>query len=486
MTGLVAAVVALLVTVAVAGTDAWRTAVAHGWLDDGYHRLVRDAFWHRFDRTAPIALGALVVLALLSAAFRRALPTRQTLARPALLVAATLLARAAAFAYDGLPPYRPNVVLVSIDTLRADRLGTYGSKRPTSPVLDRRLAAEGVVFEQAFSHSPKTTPSHMTMLTSLYESVHGVGLWAREAAPVLNPRVHTLAEILKNAGYATAAFTAGAHMHRERGFVQGFDAYKHGEQLHRALTFLDAHQRRPFFLFFHTYEVHDPYVPPAAVADSLAADPVPAISEAVARIRAGVSGWGKAHKVFWGAVDAGDPRAVRYVSDLYDAGIAQMDGTTLPALLDRLDALGLADDTLVIFTSDHGEAFQEHGRFLHDDLAPETLHVPLVVRLPGRLPAGRRVREPVGLVDLLPTVLDLLSLPVPAQAQGRSLVALATAAGAAAPAVVVGEYPNPPGRRDESARTASLTLVREGGALALFDRVADPGEHHALGSDAAA
>src|SRR6185436_7579183 len=139
----------------------------------------------------------------------------------------------------------------------------------------------------------------------------------------------------------------------------------------------------------------------------------------------GVGGWTQAHKHFWAAVDARDPRHVRYVSDLYDAGIRRMDDTTAPALLDALDELGLAAETLVVFTADHGEAFQEHGRFLHDDLHVETLRVPLVLRFPARLPAGRRVREAVGLVDLLPTILDLLTIPVPAQAQGTSFAALA-------------------------------------------------------------
>src|SRR6185295_17372543 len=106
--------------------------------------------------------------------------------------------------------------------------------------------------------------------------------------------------------------------------------YKHGGQLRRALDYLRAYHRRPFFLFFHTYEVHDPYLPPPAVARAFAADPVPAIADAVERVRAGVGGWTQAHKHFWAAVDARDPRHVRYVSDLYDAGIRRMDDTTAP------------------------------------------------------------------------------------------------------------------------------------------------------------
>jgi arylsulfatase A-like enzyme len=471
--------------VGVAGQQARSTATAHGWIEDGYDRLLRDAFWSRFDENAPMALGGLAAALALLALVRRRMPDRHDLALPLVVVLVATAVRAAAAIHDATCPHRPNVILVSIDTLRADRLGTYGYARPTSPTLDARLTTSGVVFENAWSQSPKTTPSHMTMLTSLYPSAHGIGLWdGSGSAPALNPRVHTLAEILKNAGYATAAFTAGAHMHRDRGFVQGFDVYKHGSQLSRALDYLRGHRGRPFFLFFHTYEVHDPYTPPPALAAAFATAPVPAIAAAVEAIRAGVPGWSQAHKRFWAPVDARDPRHVRYVSDLYDAGIRRMDDSTLTALLDALDALGLADDTLLIVTSDHGEAFQEHGRFLHDDLHRETLHVPLVMRFPSRLPAGRRVPQAVGLVDLLPTILDLLLLPVPAQAQGASVAALATGAEeVTAPAAQFAEY-STPGHRLESIRRDGALLVREQDDLTLYDTAADPSEQSALAAGA--
>jgi arylsulfatase A-like enzyme len=139
-----------------------------------------------------------------------------------------------------------------------------------------------------------------------------------------------------------------------------------------------------------------------------------------------------------------------------------MDDRTLTQLLDALDAERLADETLVVFTSDHGEAFQEHGRFLHDDLYPETLRVPLVLRLPHRLPAGRRVAEPVGLVDLVPTVLDLLALPPLRQAQGTSVAGLARGdAGAPAPPAVLADYTTA-GHRFEGIRRDGLALVVDG------------------------
>jgi arylsulfatase A-like enzyme len=473
------ALVALATAIVVAGVEAWRTADAQGWFAAGYHRLVRDAFWYRFDRAAPVALAVVAVLLGVIALVRR---RRPALAGPLAVVALALGARGVALMADRSPA-RPNVLLLSIDTLRADRLGTYGYARPTSPTLDQRLTTGGVVFEHAWSQSPKTTPSHMTMLTSLYPSVHGVALWdGTGPAPSLSPRVHTLAEALKDAGYATAAFTAGGHMHRDRGFVQGFDLFKHGDQLTRLTDFLAARPRRPFFAFFHTYQVHDPYVPPPEVASAFVSDPVPAIAAAVERVLAGVDGWTQAHKLFWAPVNPGDRRHVRHVSDLYDAGIRRMDDATLTTILDALDTQGIANDTLVVFTSDHGEAFQEHGSFLHEDLSPEVLHVPLVLRLPGRLPAGRRVTAPVGLVDLAPTILDLVGLPGLPDAQGVSIADLARGApDDAGPRAVFAEF-SLPGRSYEAIRRDGLTVVRDRDTVRAWNAVADPGEHAALES----
>jgi arylsulfatase A-like enzyme len=154
-----------------------------------------------------------------------------------------------------------------------------------------------------------------------------------------------------------------------------------------------------------------------------------------------------------------------------------MDDGTLAPLLGRLDAVGHADDTLVVLTSDHGEEFLEHGIFMHGDLYRETLHVPLVLRWPGRLPAGLRVAAPVGLVDLMPTLLDLLGLPVPSAAQGTSVAALARGATSPPGNRAFSEYSDATsGRVLESLRDGPLTLVRNGAATRLFDRSSDPGE----------
>src|SRR5262245_33993880 len=254
---LVLVALALAGAAAIAGVAATREATAPGWFPDGLWRLALDVFWRRFDPVAgaglAVVVAALVILRLLG----RWRPAAGCL-RPALVLAGVAIAvRLGALALDRRGPGLPNLVLISIDTLRADRLGTYGYPLPTSPTLDHRLAAEGVTFEHVLSQSPKTTPSHMTMFTSLYPCEHGIELWEGDTAgPVLNPRVDTLAEVLRGAGYATAAFTGGPHMNRARGFDQGFQRYRHDDQLRRSREWLRSHAGQSFFLFFHPYQVH--------------------------------------------------------------------------------------------------------------------------------------------------------------------------------------------------------------------------------------
>jgi arylsulfatase A-like enzyme len=393
-------------------------------------------------------------------------------------LAAVAVVRAAAALLPPVPD-GPNVVLISIDTLRADGLGAYGNRFPTSPTFDAWLAAEGVLFTDVLSQAPKTTPSHMTMLTGLYPAVHGVTMWeGATAEPTLNPRVHTLAELLRNAGWRTVAFTDGGPMHASRGFDHGFQVYTHGTPLARARRWLDrrAPGRRPVFLFFHTFEIHDPYTPPAAWIDQFDPDYRGPILDAVRAIRRGAENWEQAHALFWKAVDANDARAVTFVRRLYEAGIRHMDDMTLARLLADLAARDPSRDTLVVFLSDHGEAFGEHGAFLHDDLFRHTLHVPLVLRWPGRLPAGVRIDAPVRLLDVTPTILDLVGVPAPAYVQGRSLVPLLRGE-ALPPAPVVSEH-GPPHRtpRFQTLRQHGHTLLLQGDHMQLFDLATDPGE----------
>jgi arylsulfatase A-like enzyme len=474
------------VIVAVTATAAGlRTAGDQGYWAAGYRRLVVDEICSRFDPWALAGLGGALLLAALIAVvgWMRGRPapssSRWRGTAVAVLVVVGLL-RLAVAVDAWLVGSGPNLVLVSIDTLRADRLGAYGAGLPTSPTIDRRLAGEGVTFERVLSQSPKTTPSHMTLFTSLYPSVHGVHMWDGAAGgEVLNPTAITLAEVLKNAGWATAAFTGGANVHRSRGFDQGFDVYRHSQQLRRATEWMDAHRRRKFFLFFHTYAVHDPYLPEDRLIQMFAPGYQGPLLDSVRQLRdgrRGVAGWEQASARFWKAVDAGDPAAVRFVGRLYDAVIRGMDEAVMAPLLDHLDRLGLAGNTLVVLTSDHGEAFGEHGAFQHDDLYAGTLHVPLVMRFPQHLEAGRRVAEPARLLDVMPTVLDLLGVAAPPAVQGRSLVPLLRG-GTFAGEEVVSEFSQPRiGRVFESLRRPDLTYIVDGPVERLFDPTRDSAE----------
>jgi len=479
----------------------------HRYLSAGYYRLLADEIWVRFDAW----VGPAIAITLAGLALGRGLQRRATTRQPRAarsweskvakvgrlglpLFGLVLILRGAAALDRHRLAHGPNVVLVSIDTLRADRLGAYGHARPTSPTIDQRLAATGVVFERCLSQSPKTTPSHMTMLTSLYPCVHGIPLWEGAGpGPVLNPAVHTLAEVLKNAGYATGAFTGRGHVHRSRGFGQGFEVYRHRRQYGRepegrsrelgeALEWIGRNRQRKFFLFFHTYAVHDPYLPPLELIDAFDDGGYHgSLRQVVNELRGGTWNWDEAHRVFWDAVDTNDPGAVRFLEHLYDGAIRHADGAIVGAILDRLDELGLAGETLVVLTSDHGEAFGEHGRFLHGDLYVETLHVPLILRFPGRLPAGARVRAPVRLLDLMPTVLDLLEVPAPPEIQGRSLVPLIFTSEPSGEGNVTSEFND--GRKEgrfESIRRGGLTYIVDGQREQLFDHEKDPEERRDL------
>ena len=473
---------ALVATLAAGAAAALRTAAEQDWIAAGFYRLVVRTAWDRFDAWLPLAAAAALVVAALVQLVRwwrrRPAPTGLRAALALLAVLAALRAGAELEAWRAARG--PNLLLVSIDTLRADHLGAYGYDLPTSPTIDARLAGEGVTFTDVYSQSPKTTPSHMTLLTSLYPSVHGVELWQNgKPAHVLNPAVHTLAEILKNAGYATAAFTGGAQIDPVRGFDQGFDLYTVSGQQRRARRWLGRHRWQRFFVFYHTYDVHDPYLPPDEYIRLFDPDYRGRVLDAVHRLRAeggmSVAAWEGISRRFWDSVDRSDPRDVRFVERLYDAGIRRMDSETIRPLLDRLDQLGLARDTLVVFTSDHGEAFGEHGQFQHDDLYAGTVRVPLVLRWPGRLPAGLRIASRVRLIDVMPTILELLGVSAPPSLQGHSLTPLLhdayTGPGAEG---AVSEYSD--GRLYESLRRGGLSYIVDGPEERLFDLVRDPAE----------
>lgn len=315
-----------------------------------------------------------------------------------------------------------NVVLISIDTLRADHLGCYGYERATSPHLDS-LCRESVVFREAIAQAPSTLPSHASILTSLLPAHHGA-LFADKAP--LAQEIITLAELLREEGYRAASFNGGGQIARVWGLDQGFEIYESKGGDHRFKDVIDAGEdwlrqigrstpEQPFFLFLHTYEVHHPYSPTAEDLERFAAGPPPE--------RFGPTVELDELKRLNGGPRPIDQAAAEFIPAAYDAEIRSMD-RGLGRLMEVLDDLGLDDETLIVFTSDHGEEFGEHGWYgwhshtLYDEL----LHVPLILRFPEGKHAGKSVRRPVRSLDIAPTVLDVLGIPVPDQFSGISLL----------------------------------------------------------------
>ena len=284
------------------------------------------------------------------------------------------------------------LVLISIDTLRADRLPVYGYDEIATPSIDK-LARDGVVFESAFSHVPLTLPSHLSIFTGLLPHRHGV---RANVGYAFDPGSQPfLPKLLKRAGYDTGAAISAYPLSRSAGFGAGFDFFDDaddfstvkrsrpgGATLERLLPWLRgrAEGPTPFFLFFHLFEPHQPYDPPT-VFTSPGRSP-------------------------------------------YDAEVAASDHL-VGGLLNELMRLGLYDRSIVVLLSDHGEGLGDHGEIEHGMLLyREVLQVPLIVKLPNNVGASRRIAAPVGLTDVLPTLSDLLGLEMPTSLDGRSQAGL--------------------------------------------------------------
>lgn len=406
-----------------------------------------------------------------------------------------------------------HLLLISIDTLRADRLGVYGYERGTTPHLDA-FARESVVFEEMHSNSSKTASSHMSLFTSLLPTVHKVRNQSARLgllSPSLADNRLTLAQILNRAGYWNAAVTGGANLNPEMGFDKGFRGRFEAVPVDVTEMLTLARDRirqarastQPGFVFLHTYQVHGPYLPPRQELERFVRGTNPILTPRVERLidlpfhrqwaamnpRADQSG----PPAFWSGVETFGAAEAAYLSDLYDAEIAHTDAA-LGALFDDMRSRGWLDDTVVVILSDHGEEFFEHGRFEHDQLHREHLHVPFIMRLPGGRLGGTRIGGLASLIDVLPTLLELLDVQAPENAaplQGTSLV----------PSLLSGRTRNlpvfaervmflPDGEYDAALRGEDSVVMyskRPGtSAVAAFDRRADPRELNDVACGAAA
>lgn len=313
------------------------------------------------------------------------------------------------------PPPTRGYVLISLDTLRADHLSAYGYGRETSPFL-AELAARGTLFERVLAPYPATLVSHMSLFTGLYPPQHAV----YPPDGVLSPEVPTLPELLRAAGFRTAGFTEGGFVAGGFGFARGFESFADPpyeadtdveETFGRGLAFLrELGPDERFFLFLHSYAVHDPYAPPEPWRERFAPrNPEAAVLSTGEILRDANRGRREL-----------PPGAVEDFERLYDGTIAYVD-SVLRAFFAELEALGLAAETTVVLTSDHGEEFREHSRLGHTQLYPESLFVPLLVVSP-RQEEGARIERLVRLVDVAPTLCDLAGVEAPPDLAGESLV----------------------------------------------------------------
>ena len=379
--------------------------------------------------------------------------------RRAWIAAAALACAGCARETPRVAPAARNLVLVTIDTLRADRLGCYGNREVATPRLDA-IAASGALFEQATVHVPLTRPSHASIFTGRLPAEHGL---RDNVSPALAPDVPTLAPMLKAAGFRTGAFVSSIVLSRQSGLNRGFDEYsdrfevegddarflntiqKPGDvTMTEALSFVERGGGERFFAWIHLYDPHDPYEPP-------------------------------------------EPYASRYAGRPYDGEVAWTDAL-VGRLEDALQRLGVRDQTLLVVTSDHGEGLGEHGESVHGFFVYEsTLRVPLIVRGPGVAP-GRRMKELVTSVDLLPSVLDLLGVPAPAgwSGSGRSLAPLLRGTGSLPPAPAYAESLLPLlhyGWSDLRALRDGRWKYIQAPRPELYDLESDPGETRDLAAE---
>jgi arylsulfatase A-like enzyme len=371
-----------------------------------------------------------------------------------------------------------SVLLVTIDTLRADHLGCYGYRRPTSPRIDA-LARQGTVFDQAYTYWPKTRGSFVALLTGRPASRTGYG----KAHPVLLDLNPTLASVLEDAGYETAAIVDNPNVAARLGYGKGFDSYREtweekslATETDRARAITDdgirrlgaARAEQPLFLWLHYVNPHAPYTPPPPF-DTAFLDEAARSSRRLPVVPGLHGGIPKQWAV------PGQERLGYYVAQ-YDGEIAAVD-REVGRLLDALAGSAVKDRTLVVLTSDHGESLGEHDYYFDhgEDLFDPCLRIPLLVVAPGA-PAGRRTDVPASTLDLVPTVLDAVKVSYPPDLAGESLLPVVGGReGPARPRLYAQNDRNLSGSWDRRYKVVA-TPEADRNRYALYDRVADPGE----------
>ena len=321
--------------------------------------------------------------------------------------------------YRNEPSQEYNVILISLDTLRSDRLGCYGYERNTTPNIDI-LAKESVLFSQCFSQAPYTITSHVSMLTGLWPVNHGTYSTTYHK---LNKSIITLADLLRLREYFTGAFTGGGAMSAFFGYSKGFDFYNERREnvqgdtarkiFQLSADWIRKNKEKKFFLFIHTYQIHSPYEPPPPYDEMFTAEDAPYRKSSDIHE---FQGW-------WGEI----PDNIREnVIALYDGEIRYTDEALIGPLMALLRELDIYDRSMIVVTSDHGEEFYEHKGWGHSHtLYNELIKVPLVIKFPKNKFAGKKVDTLVRSVDIMPTILEMLGVNLEKDIlDGESLLSL--------------------------------------------------------------
>lgn len=382
-----------------------------------------------------------------------------------------------------VPPTKPNVILYVIDTLRASHLEPYGATNVKTPNFTA-LAQQGLMFSSAISHTSWTRPSVVTILTSQYETTHGTTTMEH----MLSKAVPYLPEILRSAGYHTAAVSMNGHVAPQWGFGRGFDSFATlNTERNELITppepraYVDKlwdkyvapgikRDNGPFFLYLHELDPHGPYTPPAPF-DTMYPTHYRGQPEVeadhIALVRSRLT-----------ELDAED---FAYLESRYRGEVSFVDAI-LGSLMARLKQEGLADNTVLIVVSDHGEEFGEHGGIGHSvTVYEEMLRVPMFWVWPGHVEASRRVDAPIGLVDFAPTLLSLLGIPAPKEMRGRDMTGFVLGAEtSAAPLPMFSYKSDQPGRALQAVHYGPWKLIeRMWGPMSnfqLFNLADDPRE----------
>ncbi|MBC8501368.1 MAG: sulfatase [DPANN group archaeon] len=319
-----------------------------------------------------------------------------------------------------------NVIIITIDTLRADHLGTYGYERNTSPNIDA-LAKEGVLFEQAVTQWPKTSPSIAAMLTGTYGHTNGV---MRGTKRKINENNTLLAEVLKEHGYITIGVVSNGNLNSFYNFNQGMDEHiflwdvyiNKTDEAYRiyslASDIIDNMTNNKFFLWVHSNAPHAPYKPPSPFNESFIDDDYYRYKKL--KINFGID-------VYIGGIPS--RYSLRNNTNLFYY-IAQYDGEILftdyylKKLLDKLNLLNIRNKTLIILTADHGESLGDHNYYFAHGRLPydASSRVPLIISYPPGIPENKLIKQPVGLIDIMPTILDFLNISIPDIVEGESLM----------------------------------------------------------------